>query len=448
MAPDIREQLHRAAHDPRDDLDPAALRRRVGQLRRRRAGSAVAVAALLVLLVPLGRAGLERLRDPAGAVDRPSGPVATSPARPATPTTAPAATTATGRAIRPARLGTPGQAADALARLPNGWTDLPRPPGPRARGVSLWIGNALFFWGGDSGNAGTSYASGWLFDPVARRWHAITRAPLAVRSLAAAVWTGDEVLVWGGFARGAMFADGAAYDPATGTWRVLPPAPLSARAPVATVWTGTEMIVWGSTSRNQPGARDGAAFDPRSNRWRAIAAAPVALNLAGWPSPSTVWTGREMLVIGSLLDNNNAATLPDATGLAYDPATDTWRKLPSVRLSPQASAAAWTGSGVLALDYERRAAFYDPRRNAWRRLPGPPVEACEAAPDLAATGGVALAQGCGYALWDDDAGRWVKVEPKVGNGSGRIVAAGPVFLIAGATHESSANGLVAYNPGA
>jgi hypothetical protein len=256
------------------------------------------------------------------------------------------------------------------------------------------------------------------------------------------------VLVWGGYAKGGMFADGAAYDPAAGSWRLLPAAPLSARAPVATVWTGSEMIVWGSTSRNERGVRDGAAFDPRANRWRTIGPAPVALNLAGWPTPSTVWTGREMVVIGSLLDNNNVATRPDATGLAYEPATGTWRTLPPVRLSPQASAAAWTGSGVLAVDYERRAAIYDPGRNAWRRLPGPPVEACEAYPDIGATGGVALVQGCGHALWDGDAGRWVKVEAKDRNGTGRIVAAGPVFLIAGATHESSANGLAAYNPGA
>ena len=94
MVPDIREQLRRAARDPGGDLDPAALRRRAGQLRRRRAGSAVALVALLVLLVPLGQAGLERLRQPAGVVDRPPGPAATTPAPPTTvtapTTTAPA----------------------------------------------------------------------------------------------------------------------------------------------------------------------------------------------------------------------------------------------------------------------------------------------------------------------------------------------------------------------
>ena len=442
MVPDIREQLRRAARDPGGDLDPAALRRRVGQLRRRRAGSAVAVVALLVLLVPLGQAGLERLRQPAGVVDRPPGPAATTPAPPTT-VTAPT-TTAPGRAVRPAPLGTPEQAFRALARLPRGWSQLPAPPEAREESVSLWIGNGLFLWGGESRILGQ--ADGWVFDPVTRKWHPIAPAPLAGRSLAAGAWTGREVLVWGGY-RVSTFADGAAYDPATGAWRPLPPAPLSARAPVATAWTGTELLVWGSTSRDAPGVRDGAAFDPRANRWRTIAPAPVALNLAGWPSPSTVWTGRELVVVGALLDDNNASTRRHVTGLAYDPAADRWRRLPDVRLAAQATAAAWTGRGVLAVDYDTRAAMYDPGRNAWRRLPGVPGTSCEAYPEVAASGGLALAQGCGNALWDGDAGRWVKIEPKGRKGVGRIVVAGPVFLIAGAGHGGGANGLVAYNPG-
>jgi len=86
MAPEIRDQLRRAARDPRADLDPAALRRRVRQLRRRRLGSAVAAVALLALLLPLSQAGLERLREPVNVVDR---PVAREPV-PATATTRPA----------------------------------------------------------------------------------------------------------------------------------------------------------------------------------------------------------------------------------------------------------------------------------------------------------------------------------------------------------------------
>jgi hypothetical protein len=440
MAPEIREQLRRAARDPRADLDPAALRQRVRQLRRRRVASTVAAVALLALLVPLGQAGLERLREPAGGPDR---PVTSEPA----PTTA----TTTRPASPAAPIRTPQEVLQALSRLPPGWSDLPRPPAARARAVSLWTGSSLFFWGGDSGNTGTYHADGWLFDPVARRWYGISASPLAGRSLAAAVWTGDAVIVWGGYAKGRTFNDGAAYDPATDTWRLLPAAPLSDRAPVTTVWTGNELIVWGNTSRSGGDIRDGAAFNPRTNRWRMIEPAPLALNHAGWPSPSTVWTGQEMVVIGSRLDDNNATTpawTPYSTGLAYNPATDAWRELPRTRLSPQASTAVWTGSKVLAWDYELRAAAYDPEQDSWRRLPNLPIDACEAAPDGAATDRVVLAQGCGHALWDTQADKWIKVEPKKNRyyGHGRVVAAGPVFLIAGATHESNANGLVAYNP--
>jgi hypothetical protein len=439
MAPEIREQLRRAARDPRADLDEAALRRRVRQLRRRRVASMVTAVALLALLVPLGQAGLERLREPTEVLDRPVGPQ-------------PEPTTAATRPVSPAApVRTPQEVLRALSRLPPGWTDLPAPPAPRARAVSVWTGTSLFFWGGDSGNAGTYHATGWLFDPVARRWHGIARSPLAGRSLAAAVWTGEEVIVWGGYAKGTTFNDGAAYDPMSDTWRRLPTAPLSQRTPVATVWTGDELIVWGSTSRAGGDVRDGAAFNPQTNRWRTIAPAPIGLNEAGWPPPSTVWTGQEMVVVGSRLDDNNATTPPwslYSTGLAYNPATDAWRKLPRVKLSPQASTAVWTGGRVLAWDYDRRAAIYDPKQDAWRRLPGPPVESCSAASEGAATDRMVLASVCGHALWDTRAGKWVKAEEKKNRyyGHGRVVAAGPVFLIAGATHESDANGLVAYNP--
>jgi Kelch motif len=432
MAPEIRDQLRRAARDPHPELDVAALRRRVRQLRRRRLASMVA---LVALLVPLGLAGLERLREPAEVLDRQVTP-------------GPAPTTAATRPPSPAApLRTPQEARQALSRLPPGWTDLPPPPRPRARAVSLWTGTHLFFWGGDSGSAATYHADGWLFDPVARRWHAISASPLAGRSLAAAVWTGEEVIVWGGYARVGL-NDGAAYDPVTDTWRPVPTAPLSGRVPVTTVWTGTELIVWGSTSRDGGEVRDGAAFNPLTNRWRTIAPAPLALNHAGWPSPSTVWTGQEMVVVGSSLDDNNATTppwSPYSSGLAYNPATDTWRELPRIRLSPQASTAVWTGTKVLAWDYDLRAAVYDPEQDAWRELPKVPLASCEAYPDGAATDHMVLASVCGHALWDLQVGKWVKAERKKNwnYGHGRVVAAGPVFLIAGATHESDANGLVA-----
>ena len=56
----------------------------------------------------------------------------------------------------------------------------------------------------------------------------------------------------------------------------LPPAPIPARHGSALVWTGTELIVWGGVGDDpgDPGPQDGAAFDPAAGTWRQIAPPP------------------------------------------------------------------------------------------------------------------------------------------------------------------------------
>ena len=82
-----------------------------------------------------------------------------------------------------------------------------------------------------------------------------------------AVWTGSEMIVWGGIGDGMYLNTGGRYNPATDNW-----APTSrANAPEArvghtAVWTGSEMIVWGGT----PGAgflNTGGRYDPATDSW-------------------------------------------------------------------------------------------------------------------------------------------------------------------------------------
>src|SRR5206468_1310617 len=72
-----------------------------------------------------------------------------------------------------------------------------------------------------------------------------TYAGLAGRQNHVAVWTGSEMIVWGGWI-GGVTATGGRYNPSTDTWAFTsmlntPPA----REFGTAVWTGTEMIVWG-----------------------------------------------------------------------------------------------------------------------------------------------------------------------------------------------------------
>jgi hypothetical protein len=71
-----------------------------------------------------------------------------------------------------------------------------------------------------------------------------TNAPNG-RSNQTAVWTGSEMIVWGGF-NGSFSNTGDRYDPSTDSWTATTTtnAP-DAREAHTAVWTGDEMIVWG-----------------------------------------------------------------------------------------------------------------------------------------------------------------------------------------------------------
>lgn len=322
--------------------------------------------------------------------------------------------------------------------LPVGWTSLAPPPFVRARAASVWTGEVLFYWGGDTGLRATHHADGASYDPVTGSWHRLAASPLSGRSSPGAVWTGREVVLWGGWPpRG----DGAAFDPKAGTWRLLSAAPLSPRVPVAAVWTGKEVIVWGDASRAGE-ATDGAAYDPAADRWRALPPAPLALNKA-----QAVWSGKEMVVYGALLDRNNASKTKHAQGIAYDPEANEWRVIAPHSLSPQASSAAWTGEDVLVWDYELAAGAYDPARREWTRVPDLPLRFGECSPESALADELVLAWYCGQgALYEIKSGTWRTIPPPQGEIFGRPISAGNVVLFAGAAHEGHANAVWAYKP--
>ena len=212
-------------------------------------------------------------------------------------------------------------------------------------------------------------------------WSALEAPPLAPRGDNALVWTGRDVVVWGGTVavpegrRALYFNDGAAYDPRAGTWRALPPAPLSGRTGMGAVWTGTRLFVWGGADASGF-RRDGALYDPAARTWTRVPPSPLS------PRAGAVlaWTGREVLVVGG---SDLAGGLDD--GAAFDPATATWRRvaaLPWRRDSTSVLSGTWVGSHLLVWRHDApfdsgqpHAAVYDPARDAWTVVPPPAVRA-------------------------------------------------------------------------
>ena len=89
--------------------------------------------------------------------------------------------------------------------------------------------------------------TGGRYNPGTDSWIATstTNAP-AARFMHTAVWTGSEMIVWGGWDDPNVFNTGGKYNPGTNSWT----ATSTTNAPTAryahtAVWTGSEMIVWG-----------------------------------------------------------------------------------------------------------------------------------------------------------------------------------------------------------
>ncbi|MGH8247756.1 MAG: Kelch repeat-containing protein, partial [Gammaproteobacteria bacterium] len=220
-------------------------------------------------------------------------------------------------------------------------------PAARVGHSALWTGTELIVWGGRQG--GTYLNDGARYDVVADAWRPMnpSNAPTP-RWLHAAVWTGTELIIWGGrsaFDNFDVLGDGARYNPATDTWVPLSTlAAPSARSQMAAVWTGTEMLIWGGAGEGWVIEPIGARYDPRTDTW-------VSLSENGAPEPrmepTAVWSGNEMIVWGGVRYAPDQITF--GTGGRYDPRRDAWTLLPT-NGAPRARTghtAVWTGSEVI-----------------------------------------------------------------------------------------------------
>ena len=106
----------------------------------------------------------------------------------------------------------------------------------------------MIVWGGQGFNG---LNTGGRYNPVTDTWTATTttNAPTA-RQWNTTVWTGSEMIVWGGADNfGHNVNTGGRYNPDTDTWMPtsISTAP-SPRSNHTAVWTGSEMIVWGGSN--------------------------------------------------------------------------------------------------------------------------------------------------------------------------------------------------------
>jgi N-acetylneuraminic acid mutarotase len=221
---------------------------------------------------------------------------------------------------------TRGAAYDPVA---DAWSALSTAGQPSARygHTAVWTGSEMIVWGGRvSSSSTTGLGTGARYNPATDTWQPVsmTGAP-SPRYGHSAVWTGSEMIVWGG----SYLADGARYNPATDTWTPLSTAGApSGRLDHTAVWTGSEMIVWGGWNNS------GGIYSPVSNTWRATdtLCAPAARS-----NIPAVWTGSRMILWG-----------PN-DGYVFDPGGNVWQQVSAIDAPSSRSqhSMVWTGSKAI-----------------------------------------------------------------------------------------------------
>ncbi len=243
--------------------------------------------------------------------------------------------------------------------------------------TSVWANDLMIVWGGGNefGDFQGCWRQGGMYNPVDDEWALMSTENVPIgRTAHTAIWTGKEMIVWGGANEYVDDPMGGMYDPVTDQWNAIATndAPTSRFGHTA-IWTGKEMIVWGGyaavTSTNSKDTNTGGIFNPESNSWRTTSTinAPT-----GRRAHIAIWTGAEMIVWGGIEDNEFLNT-----GGQYNPETDTWKPIstdgaPGPRFF---HSAVWADSVMVvwggcaeAYTYFNDGGIYDPSTDTWSSI--------------------------------------------------------------------------------
>lgn len=255
-----------------------------------------------------------------------------------------------------------------------GWETSSAVNGPSALigQAGVWTGQQLLVWGGTL-TAGVDSSLGAGYRPDLDVWQTIpsTNAPSA-RDQHTAVWSGQEMIVWGGSSAGTFVNTGGRFNPSNGVWTAISAngAPAGRIGHIA-VWTGSRMVVWGG--RNSVGVLgDGGFYNPATDQWTALPAVNAPSPRFGVSAVSIgtgilVWGGQD--TTGAL--NTGAQLLLDINGVPTAWASMSTLNAPLVR---SGHSMVWTGQKLLVWggagggNYLADGGIYDPATDSWSSL--------------------------------------------------------------------------------
>lgn len=254
----------------------------------------------------------------------------------------------------------------------------------RTSHVAVWTGEEMIVWGGTRSELiGTRLSTGVAYRPSSNSWRRIADPGMRDGDTpgggSIAVWTGTEMLVVGPTRDGPIA--GWAYDPELDAWRAADPFPSEDRSYVgAWAWTGEELLLWGGDQNYM--FADGWSYDPEADIWSELPPSPKSATEA----PESAWTGDEMIIWGGY-------PYEDPYGVAFDPSTESWRAFgtePQIYDFPgqavQDHTLTWTGDQVVLWGghggpgHTTSLLGYRPDVDQWQSLEPAPIDGRERYP--------------------------------------------------------------------
>jgi hypothetical protein len=114
---------------------------------------------------------------------------------------------------------------------------------------------------------------------------------------------------------------------ADGTWSAMAVGPLSARRDATTLWTGSEVLIFGGRGPGDTPLQDGARYDPATNTWAPMA--PLPTGVGGGFVSLAAWTGDDAVYVVNHSPGGEFSW--DYDLLAYRPDLDAWRTVVEAR---------------------------------------------------------------------------------------------------------------------
>jgi hypothetical protein len=271
------------------------------------------------------------------------------------------------------------------------WTPLTPLPERRTEVSVATDGSYLYLAGGfgppDGPERATAPRTLWRYDPQADRWDALTQLPQGVHHTAF-VYHGGRLFVLGGFRETSFEPVGNVriFDLRSGRWSEGAPMPTPRGAMGFTVLEGRIHLLGGNAAgphavHDHEGGRIAddrsvnthEAYDPATDTWRRLAPMPTPRNHLG----AAALNGRIHAVVGRVNGDFELTTHE-----IYDPATDAWSTGPAVPTGRSGVATlahdgfVYVFGGETFADPARTfddAERYDPRNRRWETLPRMPT---------------------------------------------------------------------------